>query len=47
MFFSQKCEQYKQVYAKLVQESKDLEKEIQFLDGQIESANSKRLNLVD
>lgn len=47
MFYSQKCEQYKQTYTKLVQESKDLEKEIQFLDGQIAAANEKRMSLVD
>ena len=47
MFFSQKCEQYKQTYAKLVQESNDLERELKFLDQQMQSATTKRLNLVD
>lgn len=47
MFFSQKCEQYKQVYTKLVQESRDLEKEIEFLDNQIAAASDKKIGLVD
>ena len=47
MFFSQKCEQYKQVYSKLVQESNDLDREIKFLDGQIETATQKKLALID
>ena len=46
MFFSQKCEQYKQIYTKLVQESKDLEKEIEFLDGQILAASEKKIGLI-
>ena len=32
MFFSKKCEDYKQTYNKLVQESNDLEKELEFLN---------------
>lgn len=46
MFFSSKCEDYKRKLALLVAEGKELEKELLFLDGQINNAHKKKYQLI-
>jgi hypothetical protein len=46
MFFSNKCEDYKRKLALLVAEGKELEKELLFLDGQINNAYKKKYQII-
>lgn len=46
MFFSSKCEDYKRKLALLVAEGKELEKELLFLDGQINNAHRKKYQII-
>lgn len=46
MFFSSKCEDYKRKLALLVAEGKELEKELLFLDGQINNAHKKKYQII-
>lgn len=46
MFFSNKCEDYKRKLAVLVAEGKELEKELLFLDAQIDNAHQKKYHLI-
>lgn len=46
MFFSAKCEDYKKKLADLVAEGKELERELVFLDSQINSAHKKKYQVI-
>lgn len=46
MFFSNKCEDYKKKLAVLVSEGKELEKELLFLDAQINGAHKKKYEVL-
>jgi hypothetical protein len=46
MFFSNKCEDYKKKLAILVSEGKELEKELLFLDAQINGAHKKKYEVL-
>jgi len=47
MFFSSKCEDYKKKLADLITEGKELERELIFLDGQINLAHKKKYQVID
>ena len=46
IFFSSKCEEYKKKLADLVAEGKELERELVFLDGQIESTTKRKFQVL-
>lgn len=45
IFFSNKCEQFKQKLARVVSDTRDLQSEIRFLGEQIDQANAAKLHL--
>lgn len=47
IFFSNKCEEYKQKLSLLLSEGKELEKEIIFLDSQMELATKKKYQMLE
>jgi hypothetical protein len=47
MFFSSKCEDYKKKLADLITQGKELERELVFLDGQINLAHKKKYQVIE
>jgi hypothetical protein len=46
IFFSSKCEEYKKKLADLVAEGKELERELVFLDAQIQSTTKRKYQVL-
>ena len=46
MFYSNKCHEYKQLLDSKITEGYELEREIKFLEKQIDNSNAKRVELM-